>query len=97
MPPYKHIRNLGEGAFGKVTLNSCPPNVPFWKEHARVAIKCIKDPGENAEAEVNILKQLDHKGIVKYLASYTDSSTLCIVMEYCDQGKCSPATGLTLF
>lgn len=79
---------LGEGGFGAVWKCGSPTDESFHSAHPIVAVKRIEDPDSSAEAEVDILKTLNHKNIIKFLDSFFDKTTkdLCIVMEYCDRG-----------
>ena len=43
-------------------------------------------PDETVDAmhEANLLKNLDHPGIVKFFDSFMDGEFFCIVTEYCE-------------
>ena len=60
-PEYNCDRILGEGAFGQVWECKTPISEPFAKNHPKVALKVIKNPGWGSAAEVNVLKGLAHK------------------------------------
>lgn len=88
---FKKLAHLGQGGFGTVSKCETPSDQPFQNEHPVVAIKRFEAHNVdklNADHEVEVLKKLDHTGIVKYLTSFRDQSTqdLCIVMELCDRG-----------
>ena len=52
----------------------------------------IQNPRRDSRDEINILKNLHHKSIVKYLTSFRGpGGSLCIVMEYCDHGTLTSA------
>ena len=52
----------------------------------------IQNPRKDSRDEINILKNLHHKSIVKYLTSFRGpGGSLCIVMEYCDHGTLTSA------
>ena len=85
---YTYIKDLGKGAFGVV----CLAEEKFTK--TKVAIKRVKikklskNDRQNALNEVRILASLQHSNLIDYSLSFFDeaSSTLNIVMEYCNKG-----------
>ena len=93
MGVYRHIEQLGEGAFGCVFKSQTPRDEKFYKKHPVIALKVIKDSNgyrtdSKATEEAKLLKKLNHRNIVKYLTSFVDKNDrqFCIVMEYCDFG-----------
>ncbi|POS87394.1 cell division control protein-like protein 15 [Erysiphe pulchra] len=78
---------LGKGAFGSVykAFN--------WGTGEAVAVKQIKlgDLPKNElrmiEAEIDLLKNLNHDNIVKYLGFVKSSDCLNIILEYCENGS----------
>ena len=54
-PEYNCDRILGEGAFGQVWECKTPISEPFVKNHPKVAIKVIKNPGWGSATEVKSL------------------------------------------
>ena len=83
---------LGAGAFGEVYKMDSPSDADFCTLYPLVAVKKIKHPKRNSRDEVDILKDLQHKSIVKYLTSFRGrGGSLCIVMEYCDHGTLTSA------
>lgn len=87
---FKQIESLGMGAFGIVKKYETPENRPYHEEYPIVAIKHIKNPSQDAEKEVELLKELQHEHIVRYLESFiSKDGDLCIVMEFCNQGTLS--------
>ena len=46
---------------------------------------------KSAKAEVDVLKKLRHPNIIAYRDSFTQSSTLCIIMEYAAGGDLGSA------
>lgn len=75
---YKILREIGEGAFGKVYL----------AEHvllkSRVVLKCglLEDP--NIVREIYYHRQLRHRNIVKLYEVVKTETQLWMVMEYCE-------------
>ncbi|RHY98321.1 hypothetical protein DYB37_008168 [Aphanomyces astaci] len=95
MPPsmdqYEHVRVIGKGSFGIVSkiLRKVDNKELVWKE---------VDYGQMTEkekqlivSEVNILRELKHPHIVRYLDRVIDkqSTKIFIVMEYCEGGDLS--------
>ena len=81
-------KKLGQGSFGSVWRVNTPERAPYSKtEHPIVALKEVKDPGEEAWTEVDLLKRIDHQHIAKYLFSFeNERGDLYIIMEFCDGG-----------
>lgn len=80
---------LGFGAFSKVYKGVDLKNGDF------VAIKQIsleglsEDDKDNMVQEIDLLRNLKHKNIVKYLGSYRTKSHLYIILEYAENGSLS--------
>ncbi|QSZ33113.1 hypothetical protein DSL72_002699 [Monilinia vaccinii-corymbosi] len=78
---------LGKGAFGSVykAFN--------WGTGEAVAVKQIKlgdlpkSELRMIEAEIDLLKNLNHDNIVKYLGFVKSSDCLNIILEYCENGS----------
>ncbi|KAG0652041.1 Serine threonine-kinase sepH [Hyphodiscus hymeniophilus] len=78
---------LGKGAFGSVykAFN--------WGTGAAVAVKQIKTGNlpkselRMIEAEIDLLKNLNHENIVKYLGFVKSKDSLNIVLEFCENGS----------
>ncbi|KAI6248028.1 Cytokinesis protein sepH [Erysiphe necator] len=78
---------LGKGAFGSVykAFN--------WGTGEAVAVKQIKlgdlpkSELKMIEAEIDLLKNLNHDNIVKYLGFVKSSDCLNIILEYCENGS----------
>lgn len=43
-----------------------------------------------AQQEVQVLRSLDHPGIVRYHEHFVHGETLCVVMAYCEGGAAPP-------
>ncbi|KAF0755470.1 hypothetical protein AaE_004957 [Aphanomyces astaci] len=91
MDQYEHVRVIGKGSFGIVSkiLRKVDNKELVWKE---------VDYGQMTEkekqlivSEVNILRELKHPHIVRYLDRVIDkqSTKIFIVMEYCEGGDLS--------
>ena len=76
---------LGEGAFGKVYKET----MAYGEEMMTVAVKKIENFNmEEAVKEVETLKNLNHKYIIKYYDHHFEDNEqrLCITMEFADKG-----------
>ncbi|KPP79083.1 tyrosine-protein kinase JAK1-like [Scleropages formosus] len=88
----KKIRDLGEGHFGKVELCMYDPRGDRTGE--LVAVKSLKpenkeEQNSNLWHEIDILKELYHKNIVKYkgICSEEGGRTIKLIMEYLPAGS----------
>lgn len=88
----KHIRDLGEGHFGKVELCCYDPRGDRSGE--RVAVKSLKpengeEQSNNLLKEIEILKALYHDNIVKYkgVSQEEGGRTIKLIMEYLPLGS----------
>lgn len=87
----KKMRDLGEGHFGKVTLYLYDPANDGTGE--RVAVKALKqEDGQVPEGwmkEIEILKSLYHRNIVKYKGCCTElgGQVVQLIMEYLPLGS----------
>jgi len=81
---YRMQRCLGSGHFGEVFLAN--------KGGRSFAIKKVVNTEQNtAQQEIKILKQVDHKYIIKYFDHFLENGILCIVLEYADKGTMEKA------
>eukprot|EP01062_Namystynia_karyoxenos_P027661 TRINITY_DN21171_c0_g1_i1.p1 TRINITY_DN21171_c0_g1~~TRINITY_DN21171_c0_g1_i1.p1 ORF type:complete len:993 (+),score=252.66 TRINITY_DN21171_c0_g1_i1:141-3119(+) len=85
--PVQTSRLLGKGSFGRVYQGLHPETGQF------VAVKQIKSQGvpakdrDKIKMEIDLLRDLDHPNIVKYLGSYVRDGRVNIVMEYVSGGS----------
>jgi NIMA (never in mitosis gene a)-related kinase len=85
---FEVIKELGKGAFGSVSM------VRRKEDGKRYAMKRVRISAldekerENALNEVRILASLSHVNIIGYKEAFfdEDSKTLCIVLEFADDG-----------
>ena len=75
---YRQREKLGEGSFGAVYKAT--------KDAHNYALKVVNDTDENALNEVEILRKVQHRGIVTYFESFMHRGRLCIVMEFANVG-----------
>ena len=86
---YNIVRNLGNGANGAV--------FEVTKDNEKYAMKVVCNANEYDIQEAEILKDLNHPNIIKYVTSFKQDyfwygmtlTTVTIVMEYADKGKLS--------
>ena len=88
---------LGEGGFGKVI------KVRSLKNHKIYAMKTINLDEEEIEknknymeSEIEMLKKLNHKNIVKYYTNFQNENMIYIIMEYLDFGTLSDYINLLI-
>ena len=85
---YTVIKELGKGSYGKVLLVSHKITGAI---RAMKIINKIDDGFENNDEEVlneiNILKKIDHKNIIKIFEFYIDDNNYYLVTEYCKGGE----------
>jgi calcium-dependent protein kinase len=84
---YKIVRKLGQGGFGHVR-----EVVEIATNHRRAAktisIKNLSPSNiESILQEVNILKNLDHPGIIKIYEVYKETNSVHIITELCTGGE----------
>ena len=85
-PNYEYIENIAHGAFGTVI------HVYDKISNIDLAIKVINKSGQKInlihkmKEEIIILKQLEHKNIVKYFGFEETNSNLFIIMEFIKYG-----------
>lgn len=81
---WKLIKELGDGAFGKVYQAFHEQN----KENAAVKVinDCTDDELPDHTVEINILSECEHKNIIGFYDAYYHDKRLYIFLEYCTYG-----------
>jgi serine/threonine protein kinase len=81
---WKLIKELGDGAFGKVYQAFHEQS----KEHAaaKVINDCTEDELPDHTVEINILSECEHKNIIGFYDAYYHDKRLYIFLEYCTYG-----------
>ena len=74
------FEELGRGAFGVVY------RAKVKAEGEIVAIKEVNNIGTGAYKEVQILQNITHHNIIRFIATFEENRKLYIVMEYADKG-----------
>ena len=84
------IRGLGKGAFGEVYLTSKQGNQEKFATK-KIDKKYAQNPRAKKyiDNEIKILKEIDHKNIIKLYDVKEDSQNYYLVMEYCNGGGLS--------
>lgn len=85
------LRDLGEGAFGRVVLGTCKLSEPEGDRLTLVAIKTLKDSHtedakKDFEREAELLTSLQHENIVRPYGISEDGDTRMIIFEYMENG-----------
>ena len=80
---YDHIKELGEGAYGVVTLVEQKTN------NEKVAMKKIIIRSSMNIDEMKILSTIKHSHILKFVRSFVEGGTLFLITEYCEHGDLS--------
>lgn len=98
-----YIRDLGQGAFGRV-FQARAPGLIMDEEFTLVAVKMLKDEASHDlqldfEREACLLADFDHPNIVKLLGVCAIGRPMCLLFEYMGKGDlneylraCSTAT-----
>jgi len=90
------MKSIGKGAFGEVLLSrNSRPSIKIESDDRMFAVKVIskaqvkKKPflQKYIDQEIEIMKKLDHKNIVKQELALDTTDFILIVLEFCDQGN----------
>lgn len=96
-----YIRDLGQGAFGRVFKAKAPGLVP-GEDFTMVAVKMLKEEAsedlqDDFEKEACLLAEFEHPNIVKLLGVCAMGRPMCLLFEYMGRGdlneflrQCSP-------
>ncbi|CUG86789.1 protein kinase, putative [Bodo saltans] len=83
---YQAVKILGKGAFGQAYLIYHKDNKTYYvAKHVNMSAMSSKQRKE-AHNEINVLQQLQHPNIVRYVEFCEEHPHLYIVMEYADGG-----------
>ncbi|XP_045482312.1 tyrosine-protein kinase transmembrane receptor Ror2 [Harmonia axyridis] len=97
-----YIRDLGQGAFGRV-FQAKAPGLVNGEDFTIVAVKMLKDDAsedmqDDFEKEACLLAEFDHPNIVKLLGVCAMGRPMCLLFEYMGKGdlneflrQCSPS------
>jgi len=96
-----YVRDLGQGAFGRV-FQARAPGLVAGEEFTNVAVKMLKEEASDDllrdfEREACLLAEFDHPNIVKLLGVCALGRPMCLLFEYMGRGdlneflrSCSP-------
>ena len=83
---YKISKLLGSGRFGQVFLAN--------KKGKCFAVKKVSTRERNrARQEIWILKEVEHRHILKYHGHFKEKNMICMVLEYADKGTIEKFVG----
>lgn len=97
-----YVRDLGQGAFGRV-FQARAPGLVADEEFTNVAVKMLKEEASDDllrdfEREACLLAEFDHPNIVKLLGVCALGRPMCLLFEYMGRGdlneflrSCSPS------
>ncbi|KAH0534293.1 tyrosine-protein kinase transmembrane receptor Ror2 [Cotesia glomerata] len=100
-----YVRDLGQGAFGRVFQAKAPGLIPN-EEFTNVAVKMLKEEASedllvDFEREACLLAEFDHPNIVKLLGVCALGRPMCLLFEYMGRGdlneflrSCSPESSM---
>ena len=82
------IKKLGDGAYSSVFLVKRNDDSEFYALKKVNMISLTDKEKDNALNEIRILASIDHPNVIGYKDAFIDepSSSLCLVMEYADNG-----------
>ena len=88
-----HIRDVGQGAFGRV-FQAKAPNLLPGEEFSVIAVKMLKEEANedlvrDFEREACLLSEFDHPHIVKLLGVCALGKPMCLLFEYMSRGDLS--------
>ena len=82
------IKKLGDGAYSSVFKVKRGNDPELYALKQVKMLNLTEKEKENALNEVRILASIDHPNVIEFKAAFIDepSSSLCLVMEYADNG-----------
>ena len=85
---YRIGRVLGKGAFGKVSLamHKLSEQLVAIKSMVKETLQNQKDLRRRTELELGILKQCNHKNVVRLYDQFETNKHICFVIELCSGG-----------
>jgi len=91
---YTRVKQIGQGSFGKCFLVKDKKGTQLVMKQVDLAKLCPKGRRE-AGKEVQVLSALRHPYIISFHESFTQSQTLCIVMDFAEGGDLAGAIDRT--
>ncbi|KAL4236587.1 hypothetical protein ACF0H5_004972 [Mactra antiquata] len=103
-----YIKDIGQGAFGRVFKAKAPNINSKYDEEALVAVKMLKEDASDDlqadfEREASLMAEFDHPNIVKFLGVCAIGKPMCLLFEFMSKGDlndylrmCSPEMYINL-
>ena len=91
MQNYDSLKRIGRGNYGTVFLARDVRNGKYYCLKQVQMETYSEEEKLAAQQEVEVLRTLDHPGIVRYREHFLHSDSLCVVMAYCEGGDLAAA------
>ena len=89
MEQYEVGKRIGRGNYGSVYVAKDKRNQRWYCLKMIMMEAHSEEEREKAQQEVEVLRGLDHPGIVRYHEHFVYEDQLCVVMHYCEGGDLS--------
>ena len=91
MDNYQLGKRIGRGNYGTVYVARDKRNNRWYCLKTIMMEAHSEEEREKAQQEVEVLRGLDHPGIVRYHEHFVHEDSLCVVMHYCEGGDLAQA------
>lgn len=86
MDNYERGKRIGRGNYGTVYIAKDRRNGHWYCLKMIMMEASTGEEKDKAKQEVDVLRGLDHPGIVRYHEDFVHEDSLCVVMHYCEGG-----------